>query len=421
MTQTPDVDQAAREAALGEPTKNVNWKFLVSITLANIGVMIVAMTPLQNLLARYSELMAGAENKITALMWLTAFGSVASMVFNPLSGALSDRTTSRFGRRRPWIVGSALVTAVLMYVMSMQTTLVGLGIVWFLALAGVNSAFSPLTAYVPDQVPVRQRGMVSGLVGISTVLGIVVGVFFVALVVPDLRMGTWVIGVVMLLFLIPIAFAVPDAPLPKSAVPAFNWGKFFSGFWISPRKYPDFAWAFITRFLVWVGTALVMTYLFYYLQDELHYAEPLTGQAALIGLYGLGLLMTAIVGGRISDRLNKRKIFVMISSVVMGVSVLILAIFPSFIAACIGAWLLGLGYGVYLAVDQALITQVLPAATDRARDLGVINIANTAPQILAPFLGGPIVLALGYSGLFITTCVVMVLAGILVNFIKSVP
>ena len=87
----------------------------------------------------------------------------------------------------------------------------------------------------------------------------------------------------------------------------------------------------------------------------------------------------------------------------------------------VAALILGLGYGVYLAVDQALITQVLPTAVDRGRDLGVINIANAAPQVLAPVVAAPIVVgAPGYTGLYLLTAVVTILSAILVRNIKSV-
>jgi MFS family permease len=407
--------------ALREPTENVNWVFVLSITLANIGILMVLITPLNNLLPRYADLITGGDGKETALAWVSGVGAIAAMVFNPLAGAFSDRTSSALGRRRPWIIAGAVSAAALMVVMSYQDNIVGLAILWFAVLACANMAFSAMTAYIPDQVPVDQRGLVSGFVGLAQVLGVVIGVALVSYVVPDLQQGTWLVAGVMLVLLIPMVVLIPDARLPREAIAPFRWGRFWSGFWVSPKQYPDFAWAWITRFLVWLGTALATIYLLFYLQDFLDYPQPEQGQTTLIGLYGLGTIVTAVIGGRLSDKSGKRKIFVIVASIVMGLSVLILALVPNFTAACIGAFLLGTGYGVYLAVDQALITQVLPTAEDRARDLGVINIANTAPQILAPVLAAPLVTLLGYPALFGATAVVMVLAGILVRFIRSVP
>ncbi len=421
MAETAAVDPQAPEDALAEPTRNVSWVFLLSITLANLGIMMVLITPLNNLLPRYTQAITGGDGKEAALAVVSGVGAIAAMVFNPLAGALSDRTTARIGRRRPWVIGGALTAAALMVVMSYQSSILGLTILWFLVLAAANMAFSALTAYIPDRVPVHQRGLVSGLVGLATVVGIVGGVSLVSFGVKDLQQGTWLVAGVMVLLLIPIVVAVPDARLSRSALVPFSWSAFFAKFWVSPRKHPDFGWAWITRFLVWMGTALATIYLLFYLEDYLNYPDPAAGQATLILLYGVGTALTAVIGGKMSDRSGKRKIYVIVSSIVMGLSVLILAFVPSFAAACVGAFLLGTGYGVYLAVDQALITQVLPAAEDRARDLGVINIANTAPQILAPVLAAPLVTGLGYPALFISTAIVMVIAGILVRFIKSVP
>ena len=137
--------------------------------------------------------------------------------------------------------------------------------------------------------------------------------------------------------------------------------------------------------------------------------------AALLGL-------SAVVAGRISDRSGRRKIYVVWSTVVMASSAVILAFFPVFPAAMVAALILGLGYGIYLAVDQALVTQVLPTAVDRGRDLGVINIANAAPQVLAPVIAAPIVTgATGYTGLYLLTAAITLLSAVLVTRIRSVP
>lgn len=418
-TRTPNSPPVT---ALAEPIRPVGPVFLAALTLANIGVLMVLITPLNNLLPRYADLITGGDGKETALAWVSAVGAVAAMLFNPLAGAMSDRTTSRIGRRRPWIVIGTVTGAALMIVMSYQESVIGLAVLWFAVLAASNVAFSSITAYVPDQAPVRQRGLVSGFVGLAQVVGVVLGVALVSFVVTDLRLGTWLLGGLMVVMVLPLVLLVHDPVLPRSALDPFQWGPFLRGFWVSPRQYPDFAWAWITRFLVWLGTAMATIYLLFYLKDFLSYPEPEQGQTILIGLYGLGTILTAVVGGRLSDRSGKRKVYVIVASVVMGAAVLILAFIPSFTAAMVGAFLLGTGYGVYLAVDQALITQVLPTAKDRARDLGVINIANTLPQVLAPVIAAPLVTTLGgYPSLFLATAVVMVLAGYLVRYIRGVP
>jgi MFS family permease len=151
------------------------------------------------------------------------------------------------------------------------------------------------------------------------------------------------------------------------------------------------------------------------------YADPQGGQTVLVALYALGTVITAVIAGRISDRSGRRKIYVIWSTVVMASSAVILALVPTFPAAMVAALILGLGYGIYLAVDQALVTQVLPTAVDRGRDLGVINIANAAPQVLAPVIAAPIVTgATGYTGLYLLTAVVTLLSAVLVTRIRGV-
>jgi MFS family permease len=408
--------------ALAEPTRRVSGGFLASLTVANVGILITFFTPLQNLLPRYAELVAGTGSKEAALAWISGVGAIAAIVINPIAGALSDRTSSRFGRRRPWVLAGTLFGAAMLVLLTFQTSVVGLALVWALILAGSNAAFAGVTAYVPDQVPVNQRGLVSGLIGMAQVFGVVVGLAVVSFVVTDLRQGAWAVAVLLVVLPLPLVLRIPDAALPAGHVSAFRLGGFIREFWISPREHPDFAWAWITRFLMWLGTSMVTLYLLFYLSDGLGHPEPAKAQTMLTALYGLGTILTAVVGGRMSDRSGKRKVYVLWASLVMAGAALILAFVPTVAAAAVAALILGLGYGVYLAVDQALITQVLPAAADRARHLGVINIANAAPQVLAPVIAAPIVTQLGgYPMLYTTVALVTGLAGILVQRIRSVP
>jgi MFS family permease len=301
-------------------------------------------------------------------------------------------------------------------------TVLGLALVWFICQASINGSYAAITATIPDQVPVRQRGLVSGWVGIAATVGVVVGVALVSFVVTDLRPGLVLTAVLLVLLVLPFVLRVRDVVLPVEAKPAFQVGAWLRGFWISPREYPDFGWAWLTRFLMMLGNSMATLYLLFWLQDEVEYAEPEQGQTILIALYALGTILTAVVFGRMSDRSGRRKVYVILATVVMAVAAAILAFFPVFSAAMLAALILGLGYGMYLAVDQALVTQVLPTAIDRGRDLGVINIANSAPQVLAPVIAAPIVTGVaGYTGLYLMTAAITLLSAVLVTRIRSVP
>jgi MFS family permease len=141
----------------------------------------------------------------------------------------------------------------------------------------------------------------------------------------------------------------------------------------------------------------------------------------MILFYTMGMVATAVVAGHWSDRTGRRKVFVLASGVVIALAALLLAFWPVWPVALVASVLLGAGYGVFLAVDTALITQVLPAAVDRGKDLGIINIATAAPQVLGPALAAPLVTHLGgYPALYLATAVVTLLGAGLVVRIRSV-
>ena len=414
---------AVLPGALDEPTVPVRRGYIAAVVLANLGIMLAFYTPIQNLLPRLAE-QVSPDGKEAALAWITAAGAAASIIFNPLAGALSDRTTSRLGRRKPWVLYGSIAGALGVLALSFQSTVVGLAAVWFFCQAAINAAYAGVTATIPDQVPVPQRGLVSGWVGLAQTVGVVLGVAIVSFVVLDLSGGLVVTAVLLVLLVLPFVLKLRDIPLDASTRPPFELGTWLKGFWVSPRLYPDFGWAWITRFLMMLGNAMATLYLLFWLKDEVGLTgkEAEQGQTVLIGLYALGTILTAVVFGRLSDRSGKRKVYVISATVVMAFSALMLAFFPVFPIAMVAALILGLGYGMYLAVDQALVTQVLPRAIDRGRDLGVINIANAAPQVLAPVIAAPIVTgALGYTGLYVLTAVITLLSAVLVTRIRSVP
>ena len=174
------------------------------------------------------------------------------------------------------------------------------------------------------------------------------------------------------------------------------------GFWVSPRLYPDFAWAWITRFLISLSNAMATLYLLFFLKDAVDYENPEQGQTILIAIYALGTMVTAVIGGRMSDRSGRRKIYVIVSSVVMAVAGVLLAGFPTFSVAHAGR---GGPRRRATASTWPSTRRSSPRCSPRpptaARDLGVINIANSLPQVLGPVIAAPIVTTLGgYPVLF---------------------
>jgi MFS family permease len=411
-------------AALAEPTRFVGVRFVGLLSLASLGLWSAFFAPIQVLLPEQLKDIDNV-NRITNLSIVTGIGALVAVVANPLFGALSDRTSLRWGRRNPWTISCALLGALALLALTQATTVLAVLIGWCLAQAFLNGMLASTTAMVPDQVPVAQRGTVSAWAGIPQALGVVIGVGL-AVIVGTIALGYVAVAVFVALAAIPLVLLVRDEPLPAAFRPKFHWREFLAGFYVDPRKHPDFGWAWITRFLVGLGNSVGTLYLLYFLQDVVHY-EKRFGESAdngvliLILIYTACILVTALVGGMWSDRIQRRKIFVMVATGVMAAGALELAITQSWEGAIVAAAIMGTGYGTYLAVDQALITQVLPAARDRAKDLGVINIANSLPQVLGPALAGPVVAYLGgYPSLYLVCALITLLGAILVQPIKSV-
>jgi MFS family permease len=242
------------------------------------------------------------------------------------------------------------------------------------------------------------------------------------------NVGYVLTAVVVVACVLPFALTTPDPQLPRGARPPFAWRAFARSFWLSPRRYPDFAWAWLTRFAINLGNAMALLYLLYFLRDKIHYSQLFPGQKAengllvLILIYTVAVVLTAVTGGVVSDRTGRRKLPVTVSGLVMAVPAVMLALWPSWPVAIASAAIMGLGFGVYLSVDQALVTQVLPSPAGRAKDLGIINIANSGPQVLAPAIAAPLVSQLGgYPTLFLSVAVITVLGSAFVWKIRSVP
>ena len=147
----------------------------------------------------------------------------------------------------------------------------------------------------------------------------------------------------------------------------------------------------------------------YILADDIGVGTVTEAAAVLVAVQGvstLALLVFSIVGGWLSDRFGRVRVFVALSSLLFAPGALVYLLAPTLTGAFVASGILGVAFGVYLAVDQALITRVLPNMNNAARDLGVMNVANAGPQVIAPALAGALVAATGlYQPLFIVTIV----------------
>ncbi|MET9966580.1 MFS transporter [Streptomyces sp. NPDC006356] len=408
--------------ALADPTERVGRGWTATLSLANVAIWVGWYGPLQILLAQQAEDFAPGTgmSKETLLAWVTGVGAVVSLVANPFFGALSDRTTARWGRRTPWIVAGAAGGALSLLLLAGAGGLWTMMATWSLVQLTLNAAFAAVTAAVPDRVPRLQRGVVGGWLGAAQILGAVAGTGL-ATATGGIAAGYAACAVFAVAGVLPYVLRHRDLRLGVADRPAWSSKAFLRGFWLSPRRYPDFAWAWLTRFLINLSNALVILYLLYYLRDRLHHDDPEQGVLILTAVNSVTLLATVVVGGVWSDRVGRRKPFVYWSGVLMAAATALLSVWQTWPGAIVVAALLGLGLGVFMSVDFALMTDVLPKALDRGKDLGVINIANALPQVAAPALAAPIVTYLGgYRVLYLVAAGAGLAGAVLVGRIRGV-
>ncbi|MCU1523461.1 MAG: transporter [Microbacteriaceae bacterium] len=419
---TPEIADAP--APFAEPKRPVKASWISLFATAWLGIWMAQLTPIQLLLPDQIKAQLKATywvDNVVAFGVVSGIAGLFALLAFPLTGAFSDRTTSRFGRRRPWIVGGALLFAIGLILLGAQTTIVGIGVFWSLSLIGFCVVSAALTAMISDQVPVNQRGFVSGFISAPQAIGTMVGLALVVALGLSISAGYTLVGVLLIALVIPFVLRAPDAVLSRSDRAPLTLRRLVAGFWISPRSYPDFGWTLLSRILVNFGNAFGVALLLQFLQYGLHRTHAEDDLLILVAIYLVFVIVASLVSGRLSDRLGRRKAFVFAASALQAVAALLLAFVPEFSVAMVAAGILGLGYGCFLSVDQALATQVLPDAHTRGKDLGILNIATAVPQAMAPLIGAFVVAALaGFQGLFVLAALAAILGALAVLPIRSV-
>jgi MFS family permease len=374
----------------------VGWGFISLFTLAFIGTNLVFQAPVLVTLPLKVNSLVGIAQAPNSLALVAGVGALLAIFANPFFGKMSDRTTSRLGMRRPWLIlglaGGSLGIVIVALAPNIPVVLVG----WCIAQLSFNALLAAQVAVIPDQVPTTQRGTVSGLVGVCLPIASVSGTFLVKLftgnqlamlVVPS------AIGGFLILF---FAVTLNDRRLANADKPRWSLREFASTFYVDPRKSRDFAWAFASRFMFVLAYAFLVTYQAYYLLDKIRSAEADVPQQIFLGTLTQSVVLVAasLVGGKLTDRTGRRKIFVFSASVVYGVALFVIAVASNFNGFLIGMAISGFGFGMYFAVDLALVLDVLPARDDAAKDLGVFNMASAVPFSIAPAIA-PVILAIG--------------------------
>jgi len=420
ITENTFIATAAGNVDPPAPLKGLG-RLMTWIIPANLAIFFVWGAVPGILLPQQITLLVGSADKrdVAVLALVSTIGAFAAMVAQPIAGQISDRTRSRFGRRAPWIVIGALTGALALVGLAFAGSVVGIIIAWTLVQICFNFAQGPLSAVMPDRVALKRRGTFAALAGVGLMVGSLGGSVLGSLLFENIAAGYVLFAVIAVVILVLFVIVNPDHPSTGIQPEPFSLSEFLGTFWVNPRKYPDFFWAFTGRLLLYTGYFVVIGYQLYLLRDYFHVAAPQT-IIPLLSLLGLvGLLITTLIGGPLSDKVGRRKPFVFASALVMSLALLLPWFWQDLTAWYLTVVIVGFGFGMFQAVDQALISEVLPSAKSFAKDLGVVNIAATLPQTLAPGVAGAIVLIFGFSGLFPVAIVLGILGACAVWPIKA--
>lgn len=388
---------------------------------------------------------AGNAQQAVFLGIAAALGAVTALVLQPTIGALSDRTSTPFGRRRPYMlvgtIGLLIGLSLLALTHMLALFIAGL----FVVVIANTISVTVCQGIVPDCVPHHQRGAASGYVGLMTLLG-TVGSLAVASVVlgrstaggataTSIVQGAGLYYIIAACVLV-VFVSVPLVVIKENAL-ARRAGhscdstagptplqrelttrrERLARLWLHPWRHANFRWVFVTRGFVMLGLALFMTYIEYYFATVAHVASFAQATAAIAILSLLGAVASTLLMGVISDRIGRRAPIVSVAAALMAVAALVFVIAPGQVPLWPLGVVFGLGYGAYMSVDAALAIDALPSRHAAGKDLGIWGMASTLPGVIAPVLGSAAIvlasrlgqIAFGYRGVFALATLFLVL------------
>lgn len=355
---------------------------------------------------------------------VNAFTAVASLIANLMFGNFSDRSRSRFGRRTPWILFGAVLGGVTLFLTGTTHNAVLLTIFYCACMFGLNCMIAPMVAILSDRVPPGIRGTMSAFYGAGATIGSPIGTMLGALFIKNLIPGFAVAGVLMFLGGVVSMLIMPkeesadflpkDEGSLKDVLVSFRPPAFHGAH--------DFYKAFVGRFCMLVSYQMIAVYQLYIIQNYI--GQSVDESAVTVSVVSMIMMVMSLVGsfisGPVSDIIGRRKVPVVVASVLFAIGIAMPWVFPSSMGMYLFAGIAGLGYAVYSAVDQALLVDVLPNKEEAGKDLGILNMATTLGQMCGPIVMSALVVNLGYNFAFPTSIALAIIGCFFIMAIKKV-
>ncbi len=388
---------AATAAAAGRPTRTLPLLHLVNLSVYWLGINAIWAGLNDVILPRRLVDIVGTGTSGTALGVITAAGMAVAIAVQPTVGAISDYTVTRWGRRKPYIIiGGLLDVVFLLGIATSQTYLALLAFVVLLQFSS-NVAQGPFQGYVPDLVPPRQVGLASGLMGLMIILGQMVGVGLATagLARADFFWPTVGLGLIeVATALVLVAFVNEGRSGPPRE--GRSWTRIAASAWaldiLDQRSY---VWLLLSRLFFLAAPAVITGFALYYLQRSLGFSdEQAAGSLFLIlVIVGATTALATFPAARLSDRVGRKNV-IYLACVVGALGTLVVTLAPSLEVAVAGLVAVGISAGAFLAVDWALMTDIIPKATS-GRYMGISNVATALAGPLGLVVGGLILDGVG--------------------------
>lgn len=382
----------------GEPQHPVSRGYIFWLMIASFGASMAMMVPLAyGIAVRITELAPGHEE---VLGYITGTAQLVYLVISPIIGIWSDRTRSRFGRRTPFIfLGSGIGLAGLV-VMGLAPDLLIVGAGWVLGMSGWSIAGAAIQTLQADKLPEQQRGKVSALTGLMTQIAPVIGIGIAYAVSSSTFLIFLIPGLVgaVLLALLPI-FKPEGSSRELVRGSDVTVRSIVASYGFNVRKYPDFAWNWLGRFIFFIGLYFNTTFgTFFYAQRLDLPVREVAGIVATIGMLGVvAAAAGALLGGFLSDKLKRRRLFVLVAAVLFVAGAVTEAFAWSLPQLIIGAVIMQMAIAVFATVDQAIIFAIIPDRSEAGRYMAVVSFAQKIPSAVAPLLAS-VVITIGAVG-----------------------
>ena len=392
------------------PPARRSTAFLMLYALASAGGVIAYLPLLSLLLPMRIEHVSG-DARLGVFTATVIIGAIVASGSNILFGWLSDRSVARGRTRRGWVIFGIALLFPAYVAAAVATTAAAILASLILVQLAINALLAPLAAIMADEIPDAQKGVASGMLALGSPLASAFGAALVGFAVLDETARFLAVPIAIAVCVTPLLFTrsifLPDAPASQ------------------PQRRlarRDLAIAWVARLLVQVAGTVLLLYLYYYFESLASGRMPIdtaSGVSRLMTLVYILSLPLAVGLGRMSDRTRRRKPILFGAAMLASCGLVAMAAATEWRMGAIGYGLYALGSNVFLVLHAGFAMLLLPSARHRGRDLGLLNLANTAPSLIGPAIAWMLATPNDFTPAMLALAILTLLGGFAILGVRS--